>query len=64
MSNSWFGGNAGKPGKKLRHLTVQDLAKRNHIMLLGDSRFEVVEEFIYLGRVVTSKIDEWIKVQR
>jgi len=33
-------------------------------MLLGDSRFEVVEEFNYLGSVVTSRTDEQIEVQR
>jgi len=49
---------------KLRHHTVQDLAKRYHIMLLGDSKFEAVKEFNYLASVVTSKIDEGIEVQR
>lgn len=33
-------------------------------MLLGDSRFEAVEEFNYLESVVTSKTDEKIEVQR
>jgi len=57
-----LGGTEDKPGKKLRHHTVQDLAKSYHIMLLGDSRFEAVEEFNHLGSVVTSKIDERIEV--
>jgi len=45
ISNIWFGRTTGKPGMKLRHHTVQDLAKRYHIMLPGDSKFEAVKEF-------------------